>query len=396
MFHGTNGKSSARLTVPAPTGIARRSAVGYIRVSTSMQAEDGLSLDAQTAAINSYCAGNDLRLIKIYQDVESGGKSDRRGLADALATKADVFVVLKFDRLSRSIMHFCQLYEDYFASKVELVAIREAIRLDSALGRALVNILMVFAQMEREATGERVRESIRHIRSSGFHFGKVPYGYDSKPSEQNPKFRVLIENTQEQAVLTQIRNLVESGEGPTAIADKLNAQGIKAPQGPKWTLSLIWNLKTRRGWHKVTPANQRPHTDEECKARMSELRAKGHTYQQIANILNDEGYLPFKGKKFNEVSICKLLGNFKERKVLTPREWCQQLSATAGKSLSLSFLAEQLKKAGYQTPRGNLHWWPAQVSKLLDGGFDSYYHSKMKPIAKPRNLHSSSAAFASI
>lgn len=72
-----------------------------------MQAEHGLSLDAQRAVINAYCAANDLRLIRTFEDVESGGKSDRVGLADALVTKADVFVVLKFDRLSRLIKYFC-------------------------------------------------------------------------------------------------------------------------------------------------------------------------------------------------------------------------------------------------------------------------------------------------
>lgn len=84
---------------------------------------------------------------------------------------ADYLIVLKFDRLSRSIKHFCELYERYFKDGTkELVAIREAIRLDSSLGRALVRILLVFAQMERESTGERTREAIRHIRGSGYHF----------------------------------------------------------------------------------------------------------------------------------------------------------------------------------------------------------------------------------
>ncbi len=77
----------------------RRTAVGYVRVSTSMQSEDGLSLDAQRAAIAAYCNAHDLRLLRIYADVESGAKSDRRGLEEALAARADAFVVLKFDRL---------------------------------------------------------------------------------------------------------------------------------------------------------------------------------------------------------------------------------------------------------------------------------------------------------
>jgi len=151
--------------------------VGYVRVSTDMQAADGLSLDAQRAAIKSYCESVGLHLLQIHEDVESGGRADRKGLAQALATAADVVIVLKFDRLSRSIKHFCDLYETHFADGTkELVAIREAIRLDSALGRALVSILLVFAQMERESCGERVKEAIGHIRGNGYHFGKAPYG----------------------------------------------------------------------------------------------------------------------------------------------------------------------------------------------------------------------------
>src|ERR1043165_3861338 len=92
-----------------------RTAVGYVRVSTDMQAVDGLSLDAQRHAIEAYCSVNGLRLIKICQDVVSGGRADRPGLAEALAVKADVVVALKFDRVSRSIKHFCEMYEEHFA-----------------------------------------------------------------------------------------------------------------------------------------------------------------------------------------------------------------------------------------------------------------------------------------
>ena len=64
-----------------------------------MQAADGLSLDAQGAAIKSYCESVGLHLLQIHEGVESGGRADRKGLAQALATAADVVIVLKFDRL---------------------------------------------------------------------------------------------------------------------------------------------------------------------------------------------------------------------------------------------------------------------------------------------------------
>ena len=80
----------------------QRLAVGYVRVSTEMQAADGLSLDAQTAAIEQYCAMQGLRLVEIHRDVLSGGKSERPGLQAALRDLqkgVEVLVVLKFDRL---------------------------------------------------------------------------------------------------------------------------------------------------------------------------------------------------------------------------------------------------------------------------------------------------------
>ena len=194
--------------------VARR-AVGYIRVSTDMQATEGLSLEAQQAAIERFCAAQGFKLVRLCQDVISGAKSERPGLSEALGCLqrgVEVLVVLKFDRLSRSIRHFCELYDRYFRSgEKELVAIRESIRLDSSLGRALVNILLVFAQMEREATAERTREAMRHIKHRGYHYGKVPYGFQSVPASDQPRFKVLVENPAQPGEACKIEDGVASG-----------------------------------------------------------------------------------------------------------------------------------------------------------------------------------------
>ena len=119
-IHGTSGRD-----ITNGRGHERK-AVGYIRVSTDMQAADGLSLDAQTAAIAQSCTMQGLRLVRICRDVISGAKSERQGLDEALGSLqrvVDVLVVLKFDRLSRSIRHFCELYERYSKSgEKELIA----------------------------------------------------------------------------------------------------------------------------------------------------------------------------------------------------------------------------------------------------------------------------------
>ena len=355
----------------------RRTAVGYVRVSTTMQADDGLSLEAQRAAIVSYCSSHDLQLLRTYQDVESGAKSDRAGLRDALASRASVFVVIKFDRISRSLKHFCQLYEDYFAHSMELVAIREAIKLDSALGRALVSILLVFAQMEREATGERTREAIQHINSMGYFFGKVPFGKRAVPASDNPRYRILVPDEEEQKVLAQIKSLFDSGLKASQVAAIMNKQKIAPPQGKVWTSSLVYNLKLRMGWQVAKPDNARNHTDQEVIARMTELWSTGRTYQQVANILNEEGYLPRKGPKFTNEIIRALLRCTKTKALLTPRKFAEQyLASGAEEKPSLAALADLLGRHGYATPRGNKHWWPAQVRELLAGRFDSYYSGK--------------------
>ncbi len=288
-----------------------RRAVGYIRVSTDMQAMDGLSLDAQTVAIEQYCAMQGLKLVQIHKDVLSGGKSERPGLQEALRTLqrgADVLVVLKFDRLSRSIRHFCELYETYFRSgEKELVAIRESIRLDSSLGRALVSILLVFAQMEREATEERTREALRHMKTCGYRHGKAPYGFMKVPRHDGSRYKILVENPEEQAVLAKIKSWLDGGDTMPNIAMRLNEEGVPPPRSKKWNTSYLYLLAIRHNWHASKPHNERAHSDEAVKACMMELRNHGHTYAQIASILNEQKWLPVKGRKFTESSVGKLV-----------------------------------------------------------------------------------------
>lgn len=106
---------------------------------------------------------------------------------------------------------------------------------------------------------------------------------------------------------------------------------------------------------------------------MRELRDRGTTYKGIANILNELGYLPYKGRKFTESSVCKLMGATQETKILTPKQYCESLNPRTGSRPSYPHLAKLLSEAGYLTPRGNANWWPAQVQQLLDGRYDPHY-----------------------
>jgi hypothetical protein len=242
--------------------------------------------------------------------------------------------------------------------------------------------------MEREATGERTRETIRHIRSLGYHFGKVPYGKMAVPAPDNPRFKILIEDPGEQAVLARLKEWAAAGIGITEMASRLNAEGITPPQGDQWTVSLIYNLKLRLSWISPRPHNQRPHTDEEVKERIIELRGRGHTYEQIASILNEQGWLPLKGRRFTDRSVGHLLRSTDEAKLLPPRRFLENViermeRAHAAEHPGEPFerpgfprLARLLTEAGYVTPKGHGHWWPAQVQQLLEGRFEKYYCSR--------------------
>ena len=151
-----------------------------------------------------------IKLVKLCRDVMSGGKDVRPGLTDALRTPrvAPTLIVLKFDRLSRSIKHFCELYETYFKDGTKSWYTRESIRLTRRWGGRW-GIPLVFAQMEREATGERTRGSDRPHQAGADITGKVPCGKRTTlpgQSEDEDSRR----RRSEQRIIAQIKGV---GEG---------------------------------------------------------------------------------------------------------------------------------------------------------------------------------------
>ena len=113
--------------------------------------------------------------------------------------------------------------------------------------------------------------------------------------------------------------------------------------------------------------------------------AKGHTLRQIASILNEQGWIPLKGRRFTERNIHGLLRSSDAAKILTPRRNLQVMLTKMERAHStehpgepfetpsLAELAKLLDEAGYKTPRGKDHWWPAQVAQVMEGRFEGYY-----------------------
>jgi len=134
--------------------------IAYLRVSTDKQADRGVSLDAQRAKLKAYAELYELDLVEIIVDAGHSAKSvDRPGLQRALGMlkvgEAEALLVVKLDRLTRSVVDLGTLVERYFApGKAALLSVGEQIDTRSAAGRLVLNVLASVSQWEREAIGD--------------------------------------------------------------------------------------------------------------------------------------------------------------------------------------------------------------------------------------------------
>src|ERR1051326_5110725 len=163
----------------------------YTRVSTDKGLEqDFNSLDAQYDASQAYIrsqvhAGWTLIRTKYEDGGFSGGNTDRpalqRLLTDVRAGKIDVIVVYKVDRLTRSLADFAKLVELFDEHDVSFVSVTQQFNTTTSMGRLTLNVLLSFAQFEREVTSERIRDKIGASKRKGLWVGgMVPLGYDTK------------------------------------------------------------------------------------------------------------------------------------------------------------------------------------------------------------------------
>jgi site-specific DNA recombinase len=160
----------------------------YTRVSTDQGLErDFNSLDAQRESSEAYIksqAHEGWRLIRDRYDDGgfSGGSMDRPALqkllTDVREKRIDVIVVYKVDRLTRSLADFAKLVELFDANNVSFVSVTQSFNTTTSMGRLTLNILLSFAQFEREVTGERIRDKIAASKMKGMWMGGVvPLGY---------------------------------------------------------------------------------------------------------------------------------------------------------------------------------------------------------------------------
>jgi DNA invertase Pin-like site-specific DNA recombinase len=202
----------------------------YTRVSTDQGLEqDFNSLDAQHDAAEAYIrsqahAGWTLIRARYDDGGYSGGSTDRPALqqllADVKARKVDVIVVYKVDRLTRSLADFAKIVELFDGHGVSFVSVTQQFNTTTSMGRLTLNVLLSFAQFEREVTSERIRDKIAASKRKGLWVGgMVPLGYETKDR------KIVVVEDEAERVRIIFRRYLELGSLNLLMAD-LRDRGI--------------------------------------------------------------------------------------------------------------------------------------------------------------------------
>lgn len=212
--------------------------LGYTRVSTHEQADEGVSLTMQAAKIHAYCSVKDWVCDLIIEDGGHSAKDlDRPGMQTLLGmlecNDVSAVVVCKLDRLTRSVVDLNTLVKLFDRQGVALVSIVESLDATSATGRLMMNLLMSVSQWEREVIGERTRDALGELKAQGKAYCR-PVFADTELRERMRKMR-------------------SQGYTYHAIAHELNTAGVNTARGGTWHAStvrqIVQQLYTGKGKH---------------------------------------------------------------------------------------------------------------------------------------------------
>jgi DNA invertase Pin-like site-specific DNA recombinase len=228
---------------------ARTRVIGYVRVSTEGQADSGVSLDAQRAKLTAYAFVQDLDIVAIIDDPGVSAKTlDRPGIKRALAMldagEADALLVVKLDRLTRSVRDLGDLVERYFSSRFALLSVADSIDTRSAAGRLVLNVLASVAQWEREATAERTREALVQVRAEGVRLGGEALGWRRGEAGADGR-RTVAEDASEARTVERIHVLRAEGLSLREIAATLTDEGYRTKRGGEWASETVRKVLAR-------------------------------------------------------------------------------------------------------------------------------------------------------
>lgn len=201
------------------TPIAR----GYVRVSTTMQAEDGLSIDNQNSRIADYCRFKGLNLVKVYEDKGLSGKDTNRPALQELLSdikKGETFIITDLSRFSRNTRDALCMLEDLKNRGVIFVCLALSMDTSTPIGIMTVTILLAFHTLERQNTAINVSSNMRHASKEGKLRPRPPMGYRYVGKDRD------MEPVPEQLqVVETIKQMYSDGKKYSQIAKQLNDNG---------------------------------------------------------------------------------------------------------------------------------------------------------------------------
>ncbi len=228
-------------------------------IYTRKSSEDGLdqdfnSLDAQYEACAAYVAsqrheGWTLLPVRYDDGGLSGGTLERPALQRLLeeidAGRIDMVVVYKIDRLTRSLADFSKLVERLEQANCSFVSVTQAFNTSSSMGRLTLNVLLSFAQFEREVTAERIRDKIAASKKKGLWMGgNLPLGYDRHPDQ---KARTLVVNEEEAKTVRHLFGLYDELGCLRKVEERAKAEDLRSKRAVRADGSIKGDCPLSRG-----------------------------------------------------------------------------------------------------------------------------------------------------
>ncbi|MHA6862068.1 recombinase family protein [Ralstonia pseudosolanacearum] len=233
-----------------PVLVSPKRCAVYCRVSSDERLDQSFnSIDAQKEAGHAFIKSQSHEgWIAVGDDYDdpgfSGGNVDRpalkRLMADIEAGRIDIVVVYKIDRLSRSLADFARMVEVFDRCRVSFSAVTQQINSATSMGRLMLNVLLSFAQFEREVTGERIRDKIAASKAKGMWMGgRVPLGYDLQD-------RLLVMNDREASLVRRIFDDFVTMRSATLMVRTYAAEGLVTKDSNAFTKQTLGKMLHNR------------------------------------------------------------------------------------------------------------------------------------------------------
>lgn len=227
-----------------------KQAVVYLRVSTSKQIRDGLSMEAQEAKARAWAAANDIATVIVKRDdgVSGGSMDARTGLHEAIAvaSRGDVLIVYSLSRLARSTKDTIAIAEQLEKRGIDLCSLTEKIDTTTSAGKMVFRMLAVLAEFEKDQISDRTTNAMSHLRSInrrtsrhppyGFHF--IPAGHKPNTTPPVPIFATE-PDIGEQTVILLATELHGRGLSLNAVARRMAEVGIFSRAGTPFAPSAV-------------------------------------------------------------------------------------------------------------------------------------------------------------